>query len=286
VKKAVRVGGVPEHFNLPWRLAAADGAFAAAGLDVSWTEIAAGSGEMTRRLRDDELDLALVLTEGAVADILQHDRNRIVKVYVSSPLTWGIHVAADGPLKRLRDMKGRRVAISRHGSGSHLIAIVDAAARGWDTGAMSFVVVDDMDGARRALATGKADVFLWEKHMTQPLVDSGEFRRLGVREVPWPAFVVSARRECLAERATDVRKVLDIVERYARNFSRRQSAPDLVAETYGLRPASARDWFAEVRWATGYRCPSAAIRRAIEALVNQGVVGRRGVDPRELWHPL
>ncbi|KAA9133543.1 PhnD/SsuA/transferrin family substrate-binding protein [Marinihelvus fidelis] len=286
MSRPLRVGGVPEHFNLPWRLAVEDGAFAAAGLDVEWTEIGAGTGEMTRRLREDELDLAVVLTEGAVADILRHDASWIVKVFVSSPLTWGIHVAADGPLRRLADMRGKRVAISRHGSGSHLIAIVDAAARGWPTDDMSFVVIDDLDGARRALAAGQADVFLWEKHMTQPLVDSGEFRRLGVREVPWPAFVVAARREVLARDTGDIRKALDIVARYARNFRRRAGAAQQVAETYGIRPDSARAWLSEVRWSTGYRCPVAGLRRASTALAAQGVVDPGPFDQAGLWATL
>lgn len=282
----LRAGGVPEHFNLPWRLAAEDGAFAAQGVEVEWTEIAAGSGEMTRRLRDGELDLAVVLTEGAVADIVAHDVNRIVKVYVSSPLTWGIHVAARGALHDLADMRGRRVAISRFGSGSHLIAIVDAAARGWDTGTMPFVVVNDLEGARRALADGQADVFLWEKHMTQPLVDSGEFRRLGVREVPWPAFVVSARRQLLPARASDIRCVLGVVERYARNLHRRTATARQVADTYGIRLQSAEDWLTEVRWSTGYRCPTSGLRRAVSALAAQGVVAPVAFDRDRFWSGL
>jgi len=282
--RPLRIGGVPEHFNLPWRLAAESGAFQAAGLDVEFVECPGGTGQMTGALRDGELEAALVLTEGAVADALNHDRNRLCGVWVASPLVWGIHVAHGSTLRRIGDMRGKRIAISRYGSGSHLIPIVDAAARGWDTEAMHFVVINDIAGARRALARNKADVFFWERHMTQPLVDAGEFRRLGVREVPWPAFVMSARKHVLARRGEALRKALAIAQREARNFKRRASTPALIAETYGIRLPDVKRWLAHVRWASGSRPPVAALRRASDALLAQGVVSERPATLYRVWH--
>ncbi|MDX1517041.1 MAG: hypothetical protein R3288_09395 [Woeseiaceae bacterium] len=282
----LRIGGVPEHFNLPWRLAIDDDAFAGTGAAVAWSEHPAGTGELTRALRDGELDAALVLTEGAIADILRYDSNRLVKIYVSSPLIWGIHVAAGSDIDKVAEIRGRRIAISRFGSGSHLIAIVDAAARRWPTGDMRFVVVDNLDGARKALADREADVFLWERHMTQPLVDAGEFRRVGQREVPWPAFAVSVRREILDSRAGELRAVLDVVARYANNFRRRRTAPQLIADTYGIRRTDAGKWLSGVRWGRSWRCPAAALRRAAAALATQGVIDAGRFDPNDVWHVL
>ena len=286
MSKLLRVGGVPEHFNLPWRLAIDDDAFSGSGAQVDYRDVAAGTGELTRQLRDNELDIALVLTEGAVADIVRHDASRLVKVYVSSPLTWGIHVAADSDVHSIDDARGRRVAISRYGSGSHLIAIVDAATRGWPTQDMQFVVVDNLDGARRALAKGAADVFLWERHMTQPLVDSGEFRRISQREVPWPAFVVSVRKELLATHGKVIRAVLDIVARYADNLRRRKTAAALIAETYSIRLVDAEAWLNTVRWGHSYRCPVAALERVTTALSAQGVIESSRIDSETVWHQL
>jgi len=286
VTRLIRVGGVPEHFNLPWRLAIRDNAFFETGATVDYADYPAGTGELTRALRDNELDIALVLTEGAVADILQHNKNRLVKIYVDSPLTWGIHVAATSDIRKVAAIQGRRIAISRYGSGSHLIAIVDAAERGWRTDAMKFVVVDNLDGARKTLASGKADVFLWERHMTQPLVDSGEFRRVGQREVPWPAFAVSVRRQFLGSHARQVRAVLDVVARYAANLKRRKTAPSLIAETYGIRLVDAEKWMASVRWGGGYRRPTAALARIGRALEAQQVIPSGHYDPDRVWHQL
>ncbi len=269
---------------MPWQFAVADGAFAAT--PVRFTEYPQGTGELTRALCDDELDAALVLTEGATLDVLKNDTNRLVKVWVDSPLTWGIHVAAHSDIRSIDQVRGRRVAISRYGSGSHLIGIVDALERGWPVDDMTFVVVDNLDGARDALRSGDADVFLWEKYMTQPLVDSGEFRRVGVREVPWPAFVVSVRKDVLATRAAEVRDVLDIASRYARNFKRRASAPRQVADAYGLALRDARAWHAEVRWSSGYRRPSGALQKVATALRAQGAIDNDAVPLNRIWQPL
>lgn len=277
----LRIGGVPEHFNLPWRLAVADDAFGNA--TVRFHEFPQGTGELTRALRNDELDVALVLTEGAVLDVLVNDAARLVKVWVDSPLTWGIHVAAGSDIRSADQVRGRPVAISRYGSGSHLISIVDALERGWAIDNMEFVVVDHLDGARDALRSGTADVFLWEKHMTQPLVDNGEFRRVGVREVPWPAFVVSVRRDLLASRAMEVRDVLDVASRYARNLKRRASAPYLIAETYGLALHDARAWLEEVRWNAGYRRPAAALKKVVKALRAQGAITKHFASISRIW---
>ncbi|MGB5333226.1 MAG: PhnD/SsuA/transferrin family substrate-binding protein [Woeseiaceae bacterium] len=284
--KLLRVGGVPEHFNLPWRLAMDDSAFSETGAAVEYADYPAGTGELTRALRDNELDVALVLTEGAVADIIQHDRNRLVKIYVDSPLIWGIHVAATSDIRKVAAIRGTRIAISRYGSGSHLIAIVDAAERGWPTDDMKFVIVDSLDGARRALASGKADVFLWERHMTQPLVDRGEFRRVGQREVPWPAFAVSVRRQIVGSHVHQIRAVLDVVTRYAANLKRRKTAALVIADTYGIRLADAEKWLAGVRWGGSYRRPTAALGRIAKALETQGVIGIGRYDPDKVWHRL
>ena len=266
----MRVGGVPEHFNLPWKLAIADNAFTGTGLDVQFIDYPGGTGAMTAALRAHELEAAIVLTEGAVLDILNGSDNQLVSVYVESPLVWGIHVAADGPVTAVT--KGQRVAISRFGSGSHLIAVVDAMMRGFDPTTMEFVVVDNIDGARAALAEGRAELFLWERHMTQPLVDSGEFRRIGEREVPWPAFVVSARKDFLETHVDTLRTALDIVATYCQKLKNGDDSARLISDACGIAPADAERWLAGVRWTNHGQPPTAALERIKSALISQGAI--------------
>ena len=284
--RLLRIGGVPEHFNLPWKLAAADRAFSSTGVAVEFIEYPGGTGAMTAALRAGELDAALLLTEGAVLDIVTGGDNRLISVYVESPLVWGIHVSAASAINEVADIAGRRYAISRYGSGSHLIAIVDAAERGFDAQSMSFVVVDTIDGAREALAAGSADVFLWERHMTQPLVDAGEFRRIGERVVPWPAFVVSARREYLSHSADALRRCLDIAADYATRLKHGADSAELISKTYAIDLADASAWLADVRWSRDHDYPADDIHRVLAALRTQGVIPDAEVAEDALWHSL
>ena len=287
MKTQLRVGGVPEHFNLPWHQAIDAGAFDEKGIDVVFTEFPGGTGAMTAALAADELDAALLLAEGAVADILGGSDNRLVSVYVDSPLIWGIHVAATSDIQDASEIAGRRYAISRHGSGSHLIAIVDAAARGFSTADMAFEIVGSLDGAREALREGTADVFLWEKHMTQPLVDAGEFRRVGERAVPWPAFVVSARRDYLAEHSAALRFVLGVVRSFAKELKIGKDSALLVSRTYDIDLADAESWLEHVQWSGGTECPDDALLTVIDALQAQGVVADQGPDAiTDIWQSL
>lgn len=277
----MRVGGVPEHFNLPWKLAIADKALAGIGLDVEFIDYPGGTGAMTAALRDGDIDVALVLTEGAVLDILKGGDNRLVSTFVETPLVWGIHVAAGGPVTVVEE--GQRVAISRFGSGSHLIAVVDAMMRGFDPSTMEFVVVNNLDGARTALAEGRADIFLWERHMTQPLVDSGEFRRIGEREVPWPAFVVSASNDFLKKNAYALHAALDIVATYCQKLKDGHDSASFISDACSISRADAERWLAGVRWTNDFEPPTPALERIKTALVSQGAV-----DPSttidEVWY--
>ena len=47
----LRIGGVPEHFNLPWHLALEARRFEALGIEVTWRDYPGGSGAMAKALR-------------------------------------------------------------------------------------------------------------------------------------------------------------------------------------------------------------------------------------------
>jgi len=281
----LRIGGVPEHFNLPWQQAIEDGAFEAEGVHVEFTEFPGGTGAMTAALAANEIDAALLLTEGAVTDILRGSDNRLVSLYVDSPLIWGIHVPAASDIHDVEAIEGRRYAISRLGSGSHLIAIVDAADRGFSIPDSEFEIVGTIDGARKAFEDGTAEVFLWEKHMTQPLVDAGEFRRVGECVVPWPAFVVSARRDYLVDHASAIDTALEIVRPYTERLKSGEDSVQLISETYGIEPDDVRSWLAHVQWSRSSDCPEDALKRVVDALKSQGIVESDAEsDVSDLWY--
>jgi len=190
--KTVKIAGVPEHFNLPWLMAIEEGAFENRGINLVWKDVPEGTGKMSELLATEQTDLAIVLTEGIVKSIIEGNTVKIVQEYIGTPLQWGIHVAADSKFQNVEDLQNAIVAISRYGSGSHLMSFVNAKSNGWDTSSLNFQVVNTLDGAIEALKFGKADYFMWEHFMTKPLVDKGIFRRLGDCPTPWPSFVIAA----------------------------------------------------------------------------------------------
>lgn len=268
----LRVGGVPEHFNLPWQLALEDKAFDHIPVSLSWLDYGGGTGAMAKDLKDNKLDIAMLLTEGAVADIIRGSNYRILSLYVDSPLIWGIHVHSESKIREIDDMKGRTYAISREGSGSHLMAFVDAKSRDWNTKNLKFEIVGNIEGAREALATNTADIFMWEKFMTKPLVDSGEWRRIGERPTPWPCFVVVVREDIMEQHTELVTQVMHVVRQYAQQLKFNPEAPAIIARRHNLKPEDAKSWWDDVRWANNSLVPVLMLEDVMRTLKSVNLI--------------
>lgn len=237
----LRIGMVHEHFTLPWHLALEAGA-----IDVEVVEQPGGTGQMREGIETGELDLALMLTEGAIAAMSNGLPAVATRVYQASPLYWGIH-AAGTDHRQLDDFDDDvRFAISRFGSGSHLMAFVLAEQQGWRLSTESFVPAGGLAGAREVLAQGTADLFLWDRYMTSPLVESGEFEFVSEQPTPWPALLIVAHHDVLRGRSHDIEDILDAVDGHATAFLERDDRIDLVVGRYGISPAQAGAWFENV----------------------------------------
>ena len=247
--KTVRIAGVPEHFNLPWHLCIDNGEFEEVGIDLQWTDVPEGTGKMCQLLRDNETDIAVILTEGIVKDIVGGNPSSIVQTYVESPLIWGIHVAAESQYQTLSDLENTKVAISRYGSGSHLMAYVNAQNQHWNTETLQFEVVNTIDGAVEALTHGKADYFMWERFMTQPLVDKGVFRRVADCPTPWPCFVIAVRNEFLESNRQTIALLLEIINNTTIEFKEIPSIDRTLATKYNQKLEDIQTWLSLTKWA-------------------------------------
>ena len=249
----IKIAGVPEHFNLPWHLAIESGDFEKENIDLQWTDVPEGTGKMCQMLRDGETDIAVILTEGIVKDIVGGNSSKIVQVYVESPLIWGIHVAANSKYNTLTDLKGTTAAISRLGSGSQLMAYVNANNQsrlhsGWNTDDLQFEIVNTIDGAVEALTNGTADYFMWERFMTKPLVDQGIFRRIGDCPTPWPCFVIAVRKEVLDKQADVISKILSIINQTTSEFKDIPSIDTTLALKYHQKIEDIQEWLSLTHW--------------------------------------
>ena len=247
--KTVKIGGVPEHFNLAWYLTLKDGAYKKEGINLRWKDYYGGTGAMCKALREQEIDIAVILTEGIIKDIIAGNPSKIVQTFVQSPLIWGIHVAQDSPYYNIEDLKGTNAAISRFGSGSHLMAYVNAQNNKWDLEKdLKFKVIKNLDGAVQGLTHGKADYFLWEKFTTKPLVDSGIFRRIGNCPSPWPCFVIAVREEFILHNKKDLKTILNIINATTSEFKNIPSIDKTIANRYEQKLDDVKEWLSLTEW--------------------------------------
>src|SRR5690554_4381397 len=246
--KTIKIAGVPEHFNLPWHLCIEGGEFEAEGIDLQWTDVPEGTGKLCQMLRNGETDMAVILTEGIIKDILEGNESKIVQVFVQSPLIWGIHASADSSYQKLEDLEGKKVAISRYGSGSHLMAFVNAKNNGWDTSQLEFEVVNTLDGAVESLTKGESDYFMWERFMTKPIVDQGIFRRIADCPTPWVSFVIAVRNEVLEQHPQTIESILRIINQTTVEFKEIPSIDRMLANRYNQKIEDIREWLSLTRW--------------------------------------
>ena len=244
----LKIAGVPEHFNLPWHLSLENGEFQANEIDLQWTDVPEGTGKLCQMLRNDETDIAVILTEGIIKDIIAGNQSKIVQIYVESPLIWGIHVAANSNYLTISDLENTKVAISRLGSGSQLMAYVNANNQGWNSNSLHFEIINTIDGAVEALTNGTADYFMWERFMTKPLVDKGIFRRIGDCPTPWPCFVIAVRDEILDKHPKIVTKILEIINTKTTIFKEIPNIDAVLAKNYHQKIEDIQEWLTLTNW--------------------------------------
>lgn len=247
--KTINIGGVPEHFNLAWYLGLKNAEYKNSGINLRWKDYFGGTGAMCKGLRDGDIDMAVILTEGIIKDIIAGNKSKIVQVFVESPLIWGIHVSHDSNYKTIKDIKGTKAAISRYGSGSHLMAYINAQNNGWDLKEdLDFEVIKNLDGAVKGLTEDKADYFMWEKFTTKPLVDNSTFRRIGNCPSPWPCFVIAVREDFLKTNKEDVKTILNIVNATTSEFKDIPSIDRMIANRYEQEIEDVQEWLSLTEW--------------------------------------
>jgi ABC-type nitrate/sulfonate/bicarbonate transport system substrate-binding protein len=247
--KKVNIGGVPEHFNLAWYLTLKEGKYKEESINLRWHDYPGGTGAMCKALREKKIDIAVVLTEGVIKDIIAGNPSKIVQTFVQTPLIWGIHLAHDSPYKTIEDLKGKKAAISRFGSGSHLMSYINAQNNNWDLkNDLNFEVIKNLDGAVEGLTNGNADYFLWEKFTTKPLVDNGTFRYIGNCPSPWPCFVIAVREDFIENNKEELQTILAIINNTSVEFKDIPSIDKTIANRYKQRLEDVQEWLNLTEW--------------------------------------
>jgi ABC-type nitrate/sulfonate/bicarbonate transport system substrate-binding protein len=279
----LRLGGVPEHFNLPVHLAIEKGEFAERGIDLEWITYNGGTGQMTKAMRNGEVDACILLTEGIIADILNGNPSKIISNYVNTALTWGIHTGSNNPLSAYADIFSKTYGISRFGSGSHLMAIVNADSEGHKLKEEQFKVIKNLDGALESLVNLETDVFYWEKYTTKPYVDNGQLRRVGEYVTPWPCFVVAATDKVIAEQPNELIRMLRTIHDSSDMFMQDQNSIQQVSEKYNQKLLDVERWFTSTEWAIHGWVSERMIANVIYHLQLAGITDKSADNAEIIW---
>lgn len=280
----IRLGGVPEHFNLPIHLAIENGEFSSRGIDLQWTTFKGGTGQMTKALREKEIDACVLLTEGIIKDIIGGNASKLISIYVTTPLCWGIHTGASNTLDNYKDIFTKNYAISRFGSGSHLMPIVDANTKGHKISEEQFKIIKNLDGALASLSSVETDVFYWEKFTTKPFVDNGTLRRVGEFYTPWPCFVIAATDDVLERNPEGIIRMLRTIHDSCDRFMQNETAIDMVSSRYEQKLEDVERWYHATEWAIHGWVSNKMLSSVLYNLQLAGIVSRQEDLPDLVWN--
>lgn len=199
---------------------------------------------MCRMLEAGDLDCAVVLTEGFIQHVHQGGKIKLVQQFVKSPLIWGVH-ARPGEQP---DLNTARIAVSRFGSGSHIMAYVHADNHSAKLNPNQFVVVGNIDGAIEAFTRGEVDLLLWEQFMTQPYVDDGLVERVDQCISPWPCFVLACHPSMGVKRMDNMKHLSEAILVTAAEVMREEESIERIAAMYKLSEEQTAKWFHQTEW--------------------------------------
>jgi len=279
----IRLGGVPEHFNLPIHQAIERGEFSGRGVDLQWTTYGGGTGQMTKALRDGEVDACILLTEGIIKDIIAGSDAKIISGYVNTPLIWGVHTGVNSKVEHHSQVYDNQYAISRFGSGSHLMAIVDATVHDRALRQEQFTTIGNLQGALDSLAALETEVFYWEKYTTKPYVDSGKLRRVGEFVTPWPCFVIAATSDILHREPEAVTRMLRTIHDSCDKFMHADDSISLVADRYEQTYDDVERWYHSTEWAIHGWVSDKMLRSVVHNLKVAQIVASDVVIPELVW---
>lgn len=240
---------------------------------------------MIQSLQSHEIDVGIGLTEGWVAGLGKlKDTSpsslpyRIVGTYVETPLCWAISSGSDRPeVQSVSDLKGKKIGVSRIGSGSYVMGFVLADQNGWlKEGETPFeiVVLDTFKNLRDAVNSGKADFFMWEHFTSKRYYDNKEIRRVGEIYTPWSSWKIVAR-DAKDERLEEMAKAINKgVEYFLKN---QDEAVEYISTELDYSKEDAEEWLKTVTFSKDVRgADERVVQKTVDILEKAGVLDGKG----------
>lgn len=198
------------------------------------------------------IDMAIGLTEGWINGLsipANTSLYRLVGTYVSSPLTWAISAGINAPIQSSDELKGRKIGVSRIGSGSYVMGYVFADQRGWLTDSavpFEFVKLDTFKGLRDGVNDGTVSAFMWEKFTTKKYFDAQEVKQIGSIATPWPSWVITSSSKVSDDQQQGVLRAINEGIKYF--WDNHDESMQLIHQELGYSLVDAEAWSKTVEY--------------------------------------
>lgn len=255
---------------------------------------------MVTALQSGEIDVGVGLTEGWVAAlgkaqaVKQDVGFKVVGTYVETPLCWAISAGARrDDLNSEDDLKGKKVGVSRIGSGSYVMSFVLADQKGWlnpQSPEPPFPVepLNTFLNLREGVNKGTIDFFMWEHFTSKRYYDNGEIKKVGEIYTPWSSWKIVANNHLLnpanwakGSHAShpllkeELEDALQKINKGVKHFEENQEeAVTYISTKLDYSEEDAREWLKTVRFAHDVRgVDQSVVDKTVHILQQAGVLG-------------
>jgi sulfonate transport system substrate-binding protein len=120
---------------------------------------------------------------------------------------------------------------------------------GWDLKNIPFIEVGNFTGALKEFNENPDRVFLWERFMTKPYVDSGTLKKLGEIPTPWPSFCIVAKNEIIESNRDVLIEIMNIISTYTYKFKQNTlESIDYISNYFDFSIADMKEWIIGTDW--------------------------------------
>ena len=237
---------------------------------------------MVQSLKSKEIDVGIGLTEGWVAGLGKEPSKenfpyRIVGTYVETPLCWAISSGSKrNDIDSVQDLKGKKIGVSRIGSGSYVMGFVLADQNAWldtssDKPPFEVVVLNDFKRLRDGVNSSEADFFMWEHFTSKRYYDNGEIKRVGEIYTPWSSWKIVASPTVAFEQLQNMFKSINKgIEHFNAN---KDESVEYISTHLDYSKEDATSWLSTVRFPSDVRgVDNAVLERTVDILSKAGVL--------------
>ncbi len=208
---ALRVGkSVPQAFSfVPLDVGMKNGIFKKNGIDIEASAFA-GDAKMQQAMAADSIDIGIGSGPG-MAFIVKGAPIKGIAAMAGRPLLLTLAVRADGSVKSVADIKGKKVGVSTVGSLTYWVTDELSRQQGWGVGGIQIVPVGTFKSMLAALKTKQIDGMVTDVATAYEMEKNGEGKvlfRFGELVRDFHIHVIFGTNKAIASRPDAIRAFL------------------------------------------------------------------------------